>query len=46
MNIDLDEEKEIERFFHLLRDTDNNLLVIKDMEDSIKRVQGRFSENE
>jgi hypothetical protein len=46
MNRDLDEEKEIERFFHLLRDTDNNLLVIKDMEDSIKRVQGRFSENE
>jgi hypothetical protein len=46
MNIDLDEEKEIERFSHLLRDTDNNLLVIKDMEDSIKRVQGRFSETD
>jgi hypothetical protein len=42
----IDEEKELDRFFHLLRDTDNNLLVIKDMEDSIKRVQGRFSENE
>jgi hypothetical protein len=42
----IDEEKELERFFQLIRDTDNNLLVIKDMEDSIKRVQGRFSENE
>ena len=42
----IDEEKELERFFQLMRDTDNNLLVIKDMEDSIKRVQGRFSENE
>jgi hypothetical protein len=42
----IDEEKELERFFQLMRDTDNNLLVIKDMEESIKRVQGRFSENE
>jgi hypothetical protein len=42
----IDEEKELERFFQLMQDTDNNLLVIKDMEDTIKRVQGRFSENE
>jgi hypothetical protein len=44
--MNVDEEKELDRFFQLMRDTDNNLLVIKDMEDSIKRVQGRFSENE
>jgi hypothetical protein len=42
----INEEKELEKFFQLMRDTDNNLLVIKDMKDSIKRVQGRFSENE
>jgi hypothetical protein len=44
--MNIDEEKELDRFFQLMRDTDNNLLVIKDMEDSIKRVHGRFSENE
>jgi hypothetical protein len=44
--MNIDEEKELNRFFQLMRDTDNNLLVIKDMEDSIKRVQGRFSETE
>jgi hypothetical protein len=39
-------EKELDNFFASLKDYDSNLMVIKEMENEIKKRQGSFSENE
>jgi hypothetical protein len=38
------EDKDIDDFFSLLRDFDSNMLVIKELENEIKKRQGTFSE--
>jgi hypothetical protein len=39
-------EKELDNFFASLIDCDTNLMVIKEMENEIKKRRGSFSENE
>jgi hypothetical protein len=38
------EDRDIEDFFLSLRDFDSNILVIKELENEIKKRQGGFSE--
>jgi hypothetical protein len=38
-------ENELDNFFALLADCDSNMMVIKEMENEIKKRQGRFSED-
>jgi hypothetical protein len=40
------EDRDIEDFFSLLRDFDSNILVIKELENEIKKRQGTFSETD
>lgn len=39
-------DKDIDNFFAALKDYDSNMLTILEFENQIKKVQGKFEENE
>ncbi len=39
------EEKELERFFRSLNNSERDLLAIEEFKEEMKKVQGRFSED-
>lgn len=40
------DDKEMEEFFHSLKNTDKDMMVIEEFRHRVKMVQNRFSENE
>jgi hypothetical protein len=44
VDVDVDEERALQSFLDSLKDFDSNMLVIKELENEIKKRQGTFSE--
>ena len=40
------DDKQIQEFFQSLRNVDGDMLTIEEFKNEVKKVQGRFDENE
>ena len=40
------EDRDIEDFFSRLKDFDSNMIVVEEFKNHIKKVQGKFEDNE